>query len=221
MTVRAIAAFAAVLFLLPGRTEAQGMPVPRVIVANPPSEPVPVAITDTPSVTIAAPVRVQQASAWSVKITDTPTVILAPGSAVTSSVRTATVTVGINRTEQCRSLYTTQADPADPSGRIWLIEAVNGRIYAPGAIPAFELRAEAPNPNFAGFSLHSYYLGINRASAAPQLYVFNDQLNVYAIRSQAHYPQVCFTVPVTEDVYVELTFTGRLLDCADGLNACP
>jgi hypothetical protein len=203
------------------------MPIPRVVVVNPPSNPVPVTLTESPSVTIATPVDVQQASPWSVRIVGTPTVNLAPdstiGVTVAPALRTATVTVGISRQNPCQSLYTAQADPANPSGRIWHIESVNGRIYAPSdaEIPPFELRAEAPSPNFAGFTLHSYYLGINRAKVAYQLYVFNDALNAYAIRSQAYYPQVCFTVPVEQDWYVELTFTGRLLDCADGLNACP
>ena len=227
MTSRAIAAIAAVLLFLPGRAEPQGMPVPRVVVVNPPSNPVPVKLTDSPSVTVAEPVQVQQASAWSVRIVNTPTVSLSPDSAVnvsvTSTVRTATVSVVSNRENQCQSLYASQADPGNPSGRIWLIETVNGRIYAPseGELPLVELRAEAPSPNLNGFTLEHYYLGINRAKVAYQSWVFNDQLNAYAIRSQAYYPQVCFSVPILDEVSVELTFAGRLLDCADGLNACP
>jgi hypothetical protein len=221
MTPRVIAAVAAGLLFLPWRAESQFL-VPRVVVVNPPSNPVQVTLAESPSVTVAGPVQVQQASAWSVRIVDMPPVTLAPDARVTASVRTATVRVGISRTQPCVSLYTSQADPSQPgSGRIWLIETVNGVVYAPSEMPMIELRGEAPDPNFDGFTLHQYFLGIHRVQAGPQRYVFNDPLHAYVIRSQNLYPQACFTVVPEEEVSVTLTFTGRLLDCTGGPNACP
>jgi hypothetical protein len=235
MTSRTVAAVA---FLLgfPGWSEAQGVLVPRVVVVNPATNPVPVApvgvtrvtLTDSPSVTVAGPVQVQQASGWSVQILGTPTVRLSSDSAVSavSRVRTVTVVANLDQTTQCQSLFTSQADPAHPSGQIWLVEAVNGRILVPteDQIPPIELRAEAPNPNVNGFTLDHYYLGINRAKVAIGAsgvnVVFNDRLNAYAIKSRELYPQVCFSIVVDYSVFAELTFTGRLIDCVDVLS-CP
>ena len=227
MPSRSVSIVAALALILPASAESQ-MPGPRVVVVNPPSNPVPVMLADSPAVTVAGPVRVQQASAWNVQILGTPTVALSPDSGTRlSAVRTATVSTSLDRNNQCRSLYAVQGDPANPSGRIWLIESANGRILAPSEdqVPPIELRVESPSPDFFGFTLHSFYLGVHRAKVAIGSsgvnLVFNDRVSAYAIRSQAFYPQVCFTVPVDYEVYVDVTFTGRLLDCADGPNACP
>jgi len=173
-----------------------------VTVANPTTIPNPLPVSGTVNIGTMPPVTV---------------------STTDPKVSVVTLIAALNQDTQCQSLYTSQSDPSHPSGQIWLIEAVNGWIQVPSDpdnIPPIELLAEAPNPNVpgGGFRLNEYYLGINRAKVFVKgtgYYVFNDKLNVYANKSASLYPRVCFAVNVDYPVFVGLTFTGRLLPCAD------
>lgn len=176
-----------------------------VTVANPTAIPNPLPVSGTVNIGTMPPVTVSTTE---------------PG------VRTVTIRAVLtqNTPNSCQSLFSSQSDPQNPSGQIWLIEAVNGRIYAPSEsqVPVIQLLAEAPDPNVAGggFFLDTYYLGIHRTkvsfggSDTFVNYVFNDRLNVYAVKSQQIYPALCFAVPVDYVTFVEVTFTGRLLTCA-------